>query len=236
MKYVATAVALSQLLLVGCAGLVNDKEAEAAYRDIENRMLSASVLRVNYEIEASGAVTANLAGDLVTQKPEMAAISANGVFNHNVVQPRLVSDGVRMRGGIEADSFEEGLPVDLRAGLLLGMTRMGILHNLAMLAHGAPPQGTDGNVRDWVQAKAFAWQTATHPKTAALRGIGFELEVSGEPSGTVVLWYDPATGLPVEREQLVRFETGDMSVVERYSIETDGMIGPCRFDLDSIEP
>ena len=96
-------------------------------------MLSAPVLRVDYAIEARGAVAANIAGDLVMQKPALAAIDASGVFAGSEVAPVLVSNGTRMRGGNAPNYFAQALPENLREGLLIGLMRMGILHNLANL-------------------------------------------------------------------------------------------------------
>lgn len=224
------------VLTVGCASApVNDKSARAAFQQIENHLLSAGVLRVDYQIEARGAVTAKLDGDLVMQKPALAAINASGRFAGADVAPVLVSDGKRMRGGVAPHYFDGELAADLRGGLLVGLMRMGILHNLAKLASGAAPDATDGGVRKWVAAKGFEWVSSSRSSFGNdLRGIRFSIVVGGEPAGDAVLWYDPQTGLPVEREQVVHFDAGDMHVNERYEIETDGMIGPCRFDLDAV--
>ena len=220
----------------GCANRpVNDKSAQAAFQAIEGRLLSASVLRVDYEVEARGAVAANITGDLVMQKPMLAAVNASGDFAGADVAPMLVSDGERMRGGVAPDYFEQEQPPDLRDGMLIGLLRMGILHNLATLTQGSPPEGTDGRVRKWVKAKGFGWRPETRSSQGSqLRGISFMLEVGGEPAGDVVLWYDEVSGLPVEREQVVHFDNGDMHVSERYAVEIDRVVGPCRFDLDSI--
>ena len=220
----------------GCANApVSDKTAQAAYEAMESHLLSAGVLRVNYEVEARGAVAAKLAGDLVMQKPALAAINASGVFAGAEVAPVFVSDGTGTRGGVGPEFFEHDIPTDLREGVLIGLMRMGILHNLAVLTQNMPPEGTDGGVREWLVVNGFGWQSSTRKSgTRELRGISFVIEVGGEPAGDVVIWYDPESGLPVEREQVVHFDNGDMHVSERYVVETEGIVGPCRFDLDAV--
>ena len=49
--------------------------------------------------------------------------------------------------------------------------------------------------------------------------ITFGLVVSGQPAGEATLWFDESTGLPVQREQTVDFETGMMTVTEVYEFE-----------------
>ena len=222
-------------LVGGCASApAGDKAAKEAFDSIEKRLLITNVLRVNFEVEARGAVVADLDGDLVTQQPELAAIRAQGSFAGKPVQPVLIGDGQRLRGGSK-DFFDQPAPPDLRDGLLLGLTRMGILHNLAMLSADAAPEGTDGNIEDWVQASSFSTvDRARKIGGESVRGVHFKLEVGGEPAGEVTLWYGIDSGLPVAREQLVNFAERDMRVVERYTIETGGIIGPCRFDADTL--
>ena len=45
------------------------------------------------------------------------------------------------------------------------------------------------------------------------------LVVAGQPSGSATLWLDDRTGLPLEREQTVRFDTGTMRLIERDALE-----------------
>jgi hypothetical protein len=88
---------------------------------------------------------------------------------------------------------------------------MGMLHNLAMLSAGAPPDGTDGQIRDWVQARNFSYDETT-------KALRFEIVVSGTPSGEVELWVDENTGFPTQRKQTVHFPEGDMFVEEVYEM------------------
>ena len=103
-------------------------------------------------------------------------------------------------------------PAGLAAALVVGLTRMGVLHNLAMLVGGAAPARAEGGVEDWVQ-------TVDHrplsPAPAEGEAICFGLRVEGEPSGEATLWLD-ADGMPTRREQIVPFPEGEMRVVERY--------------------
>ncbi|NNM21429.1 MAG: hypothetical protein HKO55_09185 [Gammaproteobacteria bacterium] len=228
-------VLLLSLAFCACVATpVKDKKAQATLARIEQQLLDARVLRIDYEIEARGAVSADISGDLLMQQPALAALRATGDFATQPVQPMLVADGTTMRGGT-ASYFSQPAPAQLRDGLLLGLTRMGVLHNIAMLTQDAPPDATDGSIRDWVtvaNVRAIDQPRRIGGRTVA--GLHFDLIVAGEPAGAVTLWYEPDTALPVAREQLVQFETGEMRVVERYTVSIDGIIGPCRFDTGAL--
>lgn len=225
------------LIAAGCATAPaggNDPAAAQAFDAIETALLDAPVLRVDYEIAARGALEATLAGDLVVQKPALAALRADGAFAGNEVALRLVADGERLRGGTGSRRFEVPAPAELHQGLLVGLLRMGALHNLAMLSGGSPPEWTDGSVSERVVAHSFAFVDRERGEEGT-NALSYLIDVNGAPAGEVTLWYDPERNLPLRRAQVVHFEFGDMQVEERYVIETGGIIGPCRFDAASIE-
>ena len=101
--------------------------------------------------------------------------------------------------------------------LLVGFTRMGILHNVAVLTRGAGPDHADGSADDWVRVENFRDAGEREVEGAAVSGVTFDLMVDGEPSGTGTLWLAVSDGLPVRRDQVVLFPEGEMRVVETYS-------------------
>lgn len=95
---------------------------------------------------------------------------------------------------------------------------MGVLHNLAMLVGGAPPDHAAGGVEDWVQTVDHRRPVPSGPPPGPDgEAVTFGLVVGGEPSGTATLWLDDR-GVPVRREQTVEFPEGVMRVVERYEV------------------
>lgn len=208
------------LLVFACQGTqVEEKskeasevsDAEAQFGKLEQRLLQAKKISMRISITSSGAVSSSLKGELRLSEPNQAHLDFKGEFAGNPVEIHLNSRGERMFGGSADKSFREDTPPALNEGPVLGLTRMGILHNLAMLSAGAPPDGTDGQIRDWVQARNFSTDKAT-------RAIRFEIVVSGTPSGEVELWVDEETGMPKRRMQTVHFPEGDMHVEEVYEI------------------
>lgn len=94
--------------------------------------------------------------------------------------------------------------------MLIGLTRMGILHNLARLIAEAAPDHADSGVREWATVDDFA----ADPEDPA--ALSFAITVAGTPAATARLQLD-AAGLPLLRQQTVRFPGGEMRVTERYS-------------------
>ena len=186
-------------------------DAEAQFAELEQRLLQAKNVSMKINITSSGAVSSALKGELRLSEPNQAHVDFKGEFAGNPAEIRLDSNGERMFGGSADKSFREDTPPALNEGIVLGLTRMGVLHNLAMLSAGAPPDGTDGQIREWVQARNFSYNEAT-------KAIQFEIVVSGTPSGEVELWVDEETGMPKRRKQTVHFPEGDMEVEEVYEM------------------
>ncbi|NND61408.1 MAG: hypothetical protein HKN49_14210 [Gammaproteobacteria bacterium] len=232
-------LALAAILLGGCAAtpslLSGESEpgALAALAAMESRLQYSPVLRIDYSVSASGAVAADLEGDLVLQKPGKAALRSVGDFAGNETSLRMVSDGERLQAQNLDRRVDIETPVAVHEGLLLGLVRMGILHNLAMLTSGAPPDATDGSEPFFAQPINVRWDPIR--STDSHRVLQFDLVVNDQPAGEVALWIATATGMPARREQVVHFDNGDMQVVELYEIELNGIIGPCRFDLAGVQ-
>jgi hypothetical protein len=121
-----------------------------------------------------------------------------------------------MTGGTEQRSFEGDTPDHLRTALVLGLTRMGILHNLARLNGGRPPDHGDGNVREWVVPRDVTWLGVNEGNDSP-RGVRFAIEVAGARTAEASLWLD-REGWPQRRTQTVRFPGGEMQVTEEYEI------------------
>ncbi len=191
---------------------------ESTFRRLEERMLSASAVRITGTITSEGAVESTLSGTLALSEGQEADLRFSGIFASQPVDLHLVSDGVTMRGGSAAGTFQLETPAHLREAILIGASRMGLLHNLAMLASGAPPDRADGTVREWVQASGFGRGSTRIIGGLEASQLTFRIRVGGSPAGEVILWIAGESGLPVQREQTVHFETGEMHVTERYEI------------------
>jgi hypothetical protein len=182
--------------------------SETAFAALEER-LGQTPWRLRFELEAEGAVVASLAGSLsIAEEIELEAAGRFAGADHDL---RLWTGGDHLRAGPrEAPTLDLPRPPELVPALVIGMTRMGLLHNVAMLVGGRPPDRADGGVREWVRTSEHVERDASG-ETA----LGFAIVVAGERTGRATLWLD-AQGRPVRREQTVEFPEGQMRVVERY--------------------
>lgn len=191
---------------------------ETLFLDLEKH-LAEGPLHLRFEVVARGVVGASLNGEL--QLGPTVDLRARGRFAGEDHDLHLWTQGDHLRAGPgDAPVLDVPRPVALTPALLLGWTRMGVLHNLARLVGGAPPDHADGGVEQWVQ-------TVDHrrpvPAPADGDAVTFGLRVAGEASGEATLWLD-GRGVPVRREQVVEFPEGQMQVVERYELLESALV------------
>ncbi len=177
-----------------------------AFNSLEQRLLAGS-WQLRFEVVATGAIAVKMAGEL--RVAEEIDLRARGTFIDTEYDLRLWTRGDRLFAGpIDGPHIEAPRPTALVPALAMGLSRMGILHNVARLTAGAVPDHADGGVRSWVQ-------TLEHRMVGD--AIAFALVVDGQPSGEATLWLD-ADGMPRRREQRVPFASGEMRVTERYEV------------------
>ena len=183
---------------------------------MEKRLLDASGLCLEFEITSSGAVESSLKGATSMRRPNNARITARGEFAGADADIVFRTHLGRMFGQNGKQRFEDEAPTGLTEGIVIGLTRMGLLHNLAVLSTGAPPDRIDGTVKRWVRPGDIRAGENVEEDGRRLGSYTFTVIVADQPSGEATLWYDADTGLPVRREQVVQFDAGEMRVNERY--------------------
>lgn len=184
-----------------------------AFQALEARLLRGEAERASFRITATGALTGGLDGVLVLSGEDGLSLEAVGAFDGQEVAVHLrVADG-EMVGGNGSEVFRERAPAHVREAVIIGLTRMGLMHNLARLVAARPPDHAAGGVTDWVQVEDVAWIPVAGDSPR--HGIGFGIAVAGQRAAGAELWLD-ASGLPLRRLQTVRFPGGEMRVLEEY--------------------
>jgi len=173
---------------------------------LEARLLAAQEVAFDFHIIAEGAIAADLKGTFSLKQGEHIQMSATGEFAGEPAALLLNCSGgeLELRSGAVRRSIPRPLETD--KALLLGMTRMGLLHNLAQLMSANPPDHAEGGVEEWVIVR---------PMREEKQARRFELIVGGRVAGTASLELN-TTGTPMVRKQTVRFPNGDMHVTETY--------------------
>jgi hypothetical protein len=189
--------------------------ASGLFEAMEARLLAGPV-NLRYHVTSQGAFEADLEG-VVRIDMHRVVLAGEGTFGGAAVSLLLDADPDSMEIHSPGRSATEAIPPHLREALVVGLTRMGVLHNLARLSAGATPDRADGGVREWVVLRDLR-PASEAPPAAGLVGVRFDIEVAGSRTAEAVLWIDRETGMPVQREQVVRFPTGEMRVVERYRV------------------
>jgi len=190
-------------------------DADEQLAGVESRLLEEGLRGgLSFEVSASGAFEARLAGTVRAETGGAVDLTAQGTFGGESVTLALSAQDGQMSGGSEGrPQFTAPTPPALHEALVIGLTRMGVLHNLARLASGTAPDHAEGGVADWVEAREVQW--AVGEAEVGVRGISFEIWVSGQPAGEAIVWLD-AEGQLAGRTQTVRFPGGEMVVRERY--------------------
>lgn len=211
-------LAASLLALAGAAASAQDAEPAALMAQLESRLLAARHVVIEATITAEGAVPARLKGRSDLRAGNRASASYAGEFAGKPADLTLAADGYTLRARGGAREREERVGPESNRALLLGLTRMGLLHNLARLTGAQGPDRAHGGVEQWLTLDSYRPITyAQEGELAGLMSFGFEVVVAGTPSASARLWLDPASGLPRRRQQTVRFAQGEMTVIEDYT-------------------
>lgn len=186
---------------------------ELLFVDLEQRLLRAKTVHVKGKLVATGAVTAELQAELWLKEGNRARLDVDGVFEGKRHRASFVSDGEHMKVGAASMIAAEA---ELCDALAYGLTRMGLLHNAALLVAGEAPDHGAGGAHAWVKAeRARSLAPATR--------IAFDVVIATKPAGDAILQLDDQ-GRARERIQDVRLDVGGMHVVERYTtfeVDTD---------------
>lgn len=197
------------------AAAVSPSSPQATFDALERRLLGARSLRLQARLRSEGAVSSALTVTLLLAGAR-ARMEVEGTMEGHPVKASLVSDGTKLglTGGPTPITLDA--PPALAEGLLICLTRIGILHHAAQLTEGEPPEQTGGGVR--------AWATVNEVKATPGGGLAFGIVVRGGSQAEATLELDPSTRLPRSRRQTVHFKHGDMRVEETYE----------RFVLDDV--
>lgn len=160
-----------------------------AFAALEAQLLERTPLILRFHIESKGSMIALAKGDVI-HLGDSFSLHAYGKLGDEKK---------------EGDLVLEKAPEATRRTVILGMTRMGLLHNIYRLYN---QQEVDPDIDQRVEVANVTWDAVT-------RKFAFDVMFQGQKAGEAELWVNEANQ-PVQRHQVVHFPQGDMTVRESY--------------------
>src|SRR3954469_1637777 len=108
-------------------------------------------------------------------------------------------------------TWDHATTPELRDSLLIGLTRMGLLHNLVNFTRDRPPANVEGHVREALIPHDFAKRKGGV--------IAYKLRVGNREMGDATIKIDPKTHFPVARTLTAHLDQGDMRVTETFQLK-----------------
>jgi hypothetical protein len=204
---------------------------EKVFSKMESNLANIKNRRLKFRAEATGSVNGTFEGEIVFKKGNVMDYRTAGKLAGRDHKLFISCDGKKLRGGADdsgAKIFDIGAPAGLRSGMLIGLSRMGLMHNISRLAENEPPDRIDGSVYTWLSANDLKFnkdhKDGSPLASAELKQNGQDLMVVfyklgvGETKNAadVELWIDTKTNLPTYRRMTVHFPNGDMQLSEKY--------------------
>ncbi len=173
------------------------------FKKLEQQILDSEGITLAFEIRSEGAVKSTLVGRLALCQGNRIMIQSSGVLFGQPVKNSLQSDGLVMN----LNRQQQILPPKLNEAVVVGLLRMGLLHNLARLGGNLAPDHAGGGVADWVQVPVVRVNSDN---------LYFDILVAGARAGRAELILSD-DGLPLTRVQKVYFGSEEMNVTESYT-------------------
>lgn len=185
---------------------------------LEQRLLTAEDLTATCRIESTGAFETAVDATLWLGSQTKHRLDVSGSLGEESGKRGLDhSEPTSLIAVTKADQPGSTdiiqTPQKMRQALVIGLTRMGLLHNIARLFAGELPDHVEGGAAQWVTTAGHRWEA---PSPAGHPMIGFDIIVAGAKAGAATIAFD-ANGFPIQRRQRVEFDGGAMEVVERCS-------------------
>lgn len=175
------------LALLAAAACSGDCAAQKKFLDAEARVLAKPV-KAQIHSHAEGSVKAD--ADSLLEVGVRSRLTARGSF----------------MGTPFDKTFDQPTTPELRDALLIGLVRMGVLHNVVNLMAGQAPDHSTGGAREWL---------TPHDFKPLKNGVAYKLRLAAREAGEAKLYFDKR-GFPELRDLLVHFPQGDMHVIETY--------------------
>jgi hypothetical protein len=182
---------IASILLVAAAACSGDCAAQKDFEKMEEAILSQP-LQGKTVSHAEGSVKVDVEATLTVGSDTKISYKGN-VMGRDVDK-----------------TWENPTTPDLRDAILLGITRMGLTHNLVLFTSDRPPANVEGHIRQALTPHDFA--------KASGGGIAYKLRADNREMGEGVIKFNSKTHLPMSRKFTFHLDNGDMRVSESYQL------------------
>ncbi len=212
-------------LLAGCAAgprpVPSTATAAQRFELTERALLEGRNLTGTFEIDSRGENAAHLTGTIELIDGNALHLVAEGNFKSDPVQLEVDSrdpTGILRTStkGPSVSSHRDPPAGKLREAVALGLARMGLLHNLALVSMDQNLERTGGGFADFAKTLEMKEGAAESINGEVCRRVEYVLQVDGQNRGQASVCIADANGLPLQRNQTVHSATGDMTVVETF--------------------
>jgi hypothetical protein len=183
---------------------------------LEQRLTAARSFRIRARLASGGRIESHFDGSIVAGPERRMRLAMQGAFGGKDIDALFVCDGAKMGGGASGKRFEMDAAPGIREGIAVEFVRRGLLHEVARLSSGLPPDSIDGTVRRHLSVVGLVERPGEDVRGAPTDELSWGLEVDGKRGADETLWLDRRTHLPVRRRVVVHFPEGDMDVGEEY--------------------
>lgn len=213
------------LLLAGCTSGPRPVPASAneirRLSQAEEALIFGKNMTATFELDSKGPNAGHMTGTLELVDGNAIHLVAEGNFKSEPVQVELDSrdSSAISRSttrGASVSSHRDPPATYLRRAIAVGLSRMGLMHNVVTLALDKPLDKIDGGMEDWVKVLDLKDGASESINGEVCRRVEFVVQVEGQKMGESSMCIADATGLPLQRNMTVHFPEGDMTLVESY--------------------
>jgi len=216
---------LCLVLLAGCAAgpraIPRGTSAADRLKASEDILAHAPKLNATFDVSSQGENAGTFKGTLALLEENKLKLTGEGSFKGEYAYVELDSrDGAITRTstkGPTANTHRDLPAPALREALVLGLVRMGLMHNLVTLSRDESVEKRDGGFDAWVKAGEVRAGGADNVDGVACTRVDFSVLVEGNNMGDTSLCIADQTGLPVLRTSTMHFPSGDMKLTEKFT-------------------
>lgn len=218
---------LAFLLFLPAQGI---NEAEQLFRKMEAKLLKARTLECAFEVKmAGGDGSGEFKGSVALAEGNKLRVELAGKFGEKGGTLTIVSDGVKI---VIIDSDvptpkTDDVPKALNERASAVTARAGAFMSVGLVMD---PQAKDATVDELLKVAEFKLGKKEKLDGRDAQIIEYKLTPKDENPGTVSIWLDAKTNLPLKR--LIAIESDKLTVTETYTkLTLDEKIDPKTFEL-----